>query len=282
MRRSAPLRVGYPVADTDGRHHRRFRHRRCAVSARAQRGGRVHRRLHAGSHPGRHGLGGLELADRRREAAADGQREHDGEPLGHVPDRRGSAEHRGQQAGAVRDAVPADRSRGAGRRSALRRSRGSQAPSLRIERRDRTGAGGKIGAGMVGAPQQERRSRRRGARCAGGARTSADRRTRAAQDVRDPCPGSTVRSASCARASVLRAAIRSRRRRRRCSAPIPKISWSNSGFRSATWTSSRGKGPYERRARAPRDQDPGRLVVDVDHRHEARDRSAIAATRSRN
>ena len=54
----------------DGRHLRRLRHRRGAVSARAKRGGRVHRRLHAGSVPGRHGLGGLELADRRREAAA--------------------------------------------------------------------------------------------------------------------------------------------------------------------------------------------------------------------
>jgi hypothetical protein len=60
--------------------------RRC--SPRAKRGGRVHRRLHAGSFPGRHGLGGLELADRRREAAAHGQREHDREPVRHIPHRR--------------------------------------------------------------------------------------------------------------------------------------------------------------------------------------------------
>ena len=89
-----------------GRHDRRLRHRRGAVPARAHGRGRVHRRLHAGILPGRHGLGGLELADRRREAAADGQREHDGEPVGHVPHRQGTVEHRREQAGAVRDAVP--------------------------------------------------------------------------------------------------------------------------------------------------------------------------------
>ena len=97
-----------------GRHHRRVRHRGGAVSARAQRGGRIHRRLYVGIVPGRHGMGGLELVDRRREAGAHGQREHDGEPLRHVPYRQGSPEHRGEQAGAVRDARPADRPRGPG------------------------------------------------------------------------------------------------------------------------------------------------------------------------
>ena len=74
--------------------------------------------------------------------AADGQREHDREPLGHVPHRRRAAQHRGQQAGAVRDACAADRARGSRDRSALRRARGSQAPPFRTERRDREGAGG--------------------------------------------------------------------------------------------------------------------------------------------
>jgi crotonobetainyl-CoA:carnitine CoA-transferase CaiB-like acyl-CoA transferase len=39
-------------------------------------------------------------------------------------------------------------------------------------------------------------------------------------------------------------------------APTLKISWPNSGSRSATWMSSRGKERYERCVREPRDQDP--------------------------
>ena len=134
-----------------GRHDRRLRHRRGAVPARAHGRGRVHRRLHAGILPGRHGLGGLELADRRREAAADGQREHDGEPVGHVPHRQGTVEHRGEQAGAVRDARPADRPRGFGDGPALRGARGAQAPAFRIE--------------SPRSNRRWRRARRRNGRC---------------------------------------------------------------------------------------------------------------------
>ena len=36
---SAPLRVGFPVADTDRRHHRRFRHRRRAISRQRNKNG---------------------------------------------------------------------------------------------------------------------------------------------------------------------------------------------------------------------------------------------------
>ena len=80
-------------------------------------------------------------------------------------------------------------------------------------------------------PQRAWRARGRGPRRALGARTSADRRARTAQDVRIGARRSTVRCASCARGSGSRAAIRRRRRRRRCSAPTLKISWPNSGSR---------------------------------------------------
>ena len=96
----------------DRRHHRGLRDRRGAVPARAHAarassstcrcwsrrwstmGWAVSNWLIAGVAP-----------------AADGQREHDGEPVRHVPHRRRPAQHRRQQAGAVRDAVPADRPR---------------------------------------------------------------------------------------------------------------------------------------------------------------------------
>ena len=104
---SAPLRVGYPVADTMGGITAAF-----AIAAalfRRERSGEgelidvsmlesslvamgwaVSNWLIAGVKP-----------------AADGQREHDREPLGHVPHRQRAAQHRRQQAGAVRDALPA-------------------------------------------------------------------------------------------------------------------------------------------------------------------------------
>jgi len=93
---SAPLRVGYPVADTMGGMTAAF-----AIG--------IHRRLHARSFARGHGLGGFELADRGRETRTHGQREHDGEPLGHVPNRQGTSEHRREQAGAIRDVVRVDR-----------------------------------------------------------------------------------------------------------------------------------------------------------------------------
>ena len=69
-------------------------------------------------------------------------------------------------------------------RPALRRPRGSQAAPFRIEPRAGEGARGEVGAGLVGAPEQEWRSRRRGSRRALRARASADRRARVAQDFR--------------------------------------------------------------------------------------------------
>ena len=72
----------------DGRHHRGLCDQRRAVSPRAQRRGRVHRRVDAGIDARGDGLGGFQLADRRRAAAAAGQREHDREPVRYVPHRR--------------------------------------------------------------------------------------------------------------------------------------------------------------------------------------------------
>ncbi len=117
-----------------GRHHRGLCDLGRAVPPRAHRRGRVHRRVDAGVDIGGDGLGGVELADRRRASAADGQREHDREPVRHVPHRQGAAQHRGEPAAAVRDAVRPDRASEAGRRSAVRRAGGSQAPSRRVER----------------------------------------------------------------------------------------------------------------------------------------------------
>ena len=110
---SAPLRVGYPVADTMGGITAAY-----AIGAalfRRERSGEgefidvsmlestlvamgwvVSNWLIAGVRPEPHG-----------------QREHDGESLRHVPHRRGPAQHRRQPAAAVRDAVPADRPAGA-------------------------------------------------------------------------------------------------------------------------------------------------------------------------
>ena len=110
---SAPLRVGYPVADTMG-----------GITAAYAISAALFRRERTGegefidvsmleSTLGRDGLGGFQLADRGRAAAAARQREHDRESVRHVPHRRGPSEHRRQPAAAVRDAVPAHRPAGA-------------------------------------------------------------------------------------------------------------------------------------------------------------------------
>ena len=67
-----------------------------------------------------------------------------------------------------------------------------------LERRDRGGAGGKAGAGMVGAPEQARRAGGRGARRAVRARASADRRARICSRPSSRGPVSAVRFGSCA------------------------------------------------------------------------------------
>ena len=116
---TAPLRVGYPVADTLGGLFGAF-----AVSAAPAQGPhhrrrRLPRRLHAGMHVERAWLAGLELPDRRRRAAADGQRQHDRSSLGRLSDRRRADQHRRQQAAAVRGALPTDRPPRARRRPAF-------------------------------------------------------------------------------------------------------------------------------------------------------------------
>ena len=62
---SAPLRVGYPVADTMGGITAAYAIAAALFRRERTRRGRVHRRLDAGVDAGRDGLGGVELADRR-------------------------------------------------------------------------------------------------------------------------------------------------------------------------------------------------------------------------
>ena len=100
--------------------------------------------------------------------------------------------------------------------------------SLRAERRDRAGAGGALRGGMVGADERQRRAGRRGARRALGARTSADRRRASCCSTFDDVPDvdravSVVRSgfrlASGDPAPAI-AAARARRRHRKLLAEL--------------------------------------------------------------
>ena len=213
---TAPLRVGYPVCDTIGGHHRRLRDRRGAGPARAQTGEgecidvsmleatlvtmgwAVSNWLIAGVQPDAHG-----------------QREHDRGPLRRVPDRARPAQHRRQQAGAVRGAGPARRPAGSHHRSALRRPRGPQGQPLRAEDRARAGAGRAHGRRMG-----ERCSTRpacRPARSCRCRRCSSTRRwSSAAWSSASPMRrASSARSPWCGRAFASPAAIPSRPRRRR-------------------------------------------------------------------
>ena len=74
---TAPLRVGYPVCDTIGGITAAFAIAAALVRAGPHRRGRAHRRVDARGDAGHHGLGRVQLADRRRAPGADGQREHD-------------------------------------------------------------------------------------------------------------------------------------------------------------------------------------------------------------
>ena len=89
----------------DCRHHRRpdsrIRHQRGIGSPRPHRRGGIHRRVDAGSHPGYHGLAGIQLSDRGHRAAACRQREHDRQPVGHLCHGRRASQYRSQSAGAV-------------------------------------------------------------------------------------------------------------------------------------------------------------------------------------
>ena len=193
---SAPLRVGYPVADTMGGITAAF-----AIAAalfRRERSGEGEfidvSMLEASLVAMGWAVSNWLIAGVRPEPM--GNENMTASPSGTFV-RQGSSEHRGEQAGAIRDARPADRPRGPDNGRALRRTRGSQAPPFRAQRRDRAGAGGETGAAMVRPPQQEWRARRRGARRARRARASADRRAQALEDLR---VGARCRSSGARRA----------------------------------------------------------------------------------
>ena len=184
----------------------------------------------------------------------------------------GPAQHRGEPAAAVRDAVPADRAAGACARSALCRPRGPQAPSLRAERGDRAGAGGALrrrnGRALMndsGVPAGEVLD-------VPSVLEHPQIVERGLLHTFDDVPRSIEPSAWCARASGSKAAIRRRPRRRRRSAPTPRACSPSSAIPRARSKSCRAT-RRSRNAMAKSDQAPedaGRLVVDLDHRHEAR------------
>ena len=90
----------------DRRAHRGVRDRVGARAPRERRRGRVHRRVDARLHARHDGLGRVELPDRRPGAGADGQRQFHRGAVGRVRDRRRSDQHRREQAGTVRGALP--------------------------------------------------------------------------------------------------------------------------------------------------------------------------------
>ena len=220
---------GLPGLRHDRRHHRRLRDRRGPGQARPHRRGRVHRRVDARGHARHHGLGGLQLADRRRASHAHGQREHDRRTLRRLPDRPRPAQHCRQQAGAVRGAGPAGRSARAGHRSALRQPRGPQGQPLRAEDRARAGAGRPHG--------REWSTLLNAAGVPAGEVLSVPEVLEHPQVVERglvkrfaDAPASSARLPWCARAFALPAATRSRTRRRRAWAPTPTASSSELGY----------------------------------------------------
>ena len=86
--RCAPLRVGYPVADTLGGITAAFAIAERVDAAHADRRGSVHRRLDARLGAREHGLGHLQLPHRGPEARADGQRQLHRRAFGRLQDRR--------------------------------------------------------------------------------------------------------------------------------------------------------------------------------------------------
>ena len=138
---SAPLRVGYPVSDTVGGLTAAFGICAALVDARAS-GQRPHARcLDAGIHAVDHGLGRIELSERRRHARADGQRKLHRRAFGHLQDRRRAAQYRREREQAVREPLPSDRPRRSARRRALFRAQRAQGESRSIESRNRSGIG---------------------------------------------------------------------------------------------------------------------------------------------
>ena len=168
----------------DRRHHRGLRH--CGRAGRPRSHGRLlHRRVDARGGDGDDGLGRVELPRRRARARADGQRQRHGEPVGHLPHRRRPAQHRRQQAGAVRGGVPGRRAQRADHRPALHRAPGAAAAPLRAEGAARRRDGREVGRRMVAPLQRRRRAGGPGVQRAAGAGPSADPRARHDRDVRE-------------------------------------------------------------------------------------------------
>jgi crotonobetainyl-CoA:carnitine CoA-transferase CaiB-like acyl-CoA transferase len=94
---SAPLRVGYPVADTVGG-GRRATHGR----------GQDHRCLDAGGDALQHGLGSVKLSECRRDAHANGQRKLHRSPVWNLCLRRRHAQYRRERDQAVRCVMRTD------------------------------------------------------------------------------------------------------------------------------------------------------------------------------
>ena len=142
---NAPYRVGYPIADTIGGITAAF-----AVAAALADRDRTEgcfidvSMLEATMATMGWAVSNYLIAGR---TDAHGQRQRDGQPVGIVPHRRRAAQHRGQQAGAVRGRVPRHRPRRSGRRPALRRTPGAAAAPPRAE--------GDSGEALVTRPARE-------------------------------------------------------------------------------------------------------------------------------
>ena len=161
---SAPLRVGYPVADTIGGLTAAF-----AIAAALVRRGRS-------------GEGEcIDVSMLEATLVTMGWQVSNWLIAGVRPQPLGN---RRQPAAAVRSLGAAYRPPGTCRRPPLRRTRGPQAQPLRPQGGDRGGAGGKIRARMVGAVQCPGRPGRGGARHPRRAGASAGDGARAGQDLR--------------------------------------------------------------------------------------------------
>ena len=122
------------------RHHRGVRDLERAGAAARHGRGRLHRRLDARLRARHDGVGHLQLPDRRHAAAGARQRQLHRRAVGHLQHQDRPAEHRGQQAGAVRGAGQGDRARRPGHRRALREAREPQAAPRGADRGAREGA----------------------------------------------------------------------------------------------------------------------------------------------
>ena len=135
----APLRVGYPIADTIGGITAAFAvPRRCVADS--DRRGRIHRCLDAGLRARDDGLDRLQLPDRGTRARLRWATTIS-PPRRRVRSRpERTAQHRGEQAGTVRSAGRSDRTQQSRTRSALRRAREPQDESHGADGRNRSRA----------------------------------------------------------------------------------------------------------------------------------------------